>query len=157
MSRNHANDKRLVPAEQRDARVIELYDQLIEIEQRLIPTGLHILGRPSESSERADMLRMIASFDRPEAGVRALPDLVCESLGLGKYEEILRSAARDKAFRSKQERIDTIVSESTSEFVNNGSDAAVKFLATNANVPSDKSGPVFAMLEGISQQLETNN
>jgi magnesium chelatase subunit H len=143
--------------DERDARVLELYDHLIEIEQRLIPTGLHILGRPSESSERADMLRMIASFDRPEAGGRALPDLVCESLGLGKYEEILRSAARDEEFRSNQERIDRIVSESVREFINNGSDAAVAFLETNANVPSDQSGPVFGMLEGISQQLETNN
>ena len=144
-------------AEKRDARVLELYDQLLEIEQRLIPTGLHILGRPSEASERADMLRMIASFDRPEAGVRALPDLVCEALGLGKYEEILSSAARNEEFRQKQERIDKIVSESAREFVNKGTDAAVRFLETTANVPPDQSSPVFAMLEGISRQLETNN
>ncbi|HET6889978.1 MAG TPA: cobaltochelatase subunit CobN [Pyrinomonadaceae bacterium] len=143
--------------EERDARVLELYDQLLEIEQRLIPTGLHILGQPSEGSERADMLRMIASFERPEAGVRALPDLVCEGLGLGKYEEILRLASRREEFRSHQERIDAIVSESTKEFVNKGRDAAVRFLETSANVPSDQSMPVFGMLEGISQQLETNN
>ena len=157
MTRNHANDRSLVTAEQRDARVLKLYDELIEIEQRLIPTGLHIIGRPSDPSQRADMLRMIASFDRPEAGVRALPDLVCDGLRLGSYEEILRSAPRVEESRSKQERIDRIVSESAMEFVNKGSDAAVKFLETNANVPSDQTVPVFAMLEGISKQLETNN
>ena len=147
----------MTTAGKRDARVLELYQQLLEIEQRLIPTGLHIFGRPSEGSERADMLRMIASFDRPEAGVRALPDLVCEGLGLGKYEDILRLASHREEFRSHQERIDTTVSEATKEFVNKGRDAAVRFLETSANVPSDQSMPVFGMLEGISQQLETNN
>src|SRR5919106_1427349 len=57
---------------ERDARVFALYEQLLEIEQRLIPTGLHVFGRPSPARERGDLLRMIASFDRPEAGLRAL-------------------------------------------------------------------------------------
>ena len=50
----------------RDARVLELYEELLEIEQRLIPTGLHILGQPSGRSEKTDLLKMIAAFDRPE-------------------------------------------------------------------------------------------
>ena len=58
----------------RDEQVFELYEQLLEIEQRLIPTGLHVFGRPSSATERADLLKMIASFDRPESGVRALPE-----------------------------------------------------------------------------------
>src|SRR5215212_11097669 len=58
----------------RDARVFALYEQLLEIEQRLIPTGLHVFGRPSSATERGDLLKMVASFDRPEAGIRALPE-----------------------------------------------------------------------------------
>jgi magnesium chelatase subunit H len=58
----------------RDAKVFALYQQLVEIEQRLIPTGLHVFGRPSSAGEKADLLKMIASFDRPEAGARALPE-----------------------------------------------------------------------------------
>ncbi len=61
-------------AKTRDEKVLELYEQLLEIEQRLIPTGLHVFGRPSPPRERGDLLKMIASFDRPEAGVRALPE-----------------------------------------------------------------------------------
>jgi magnesium chelatase subunit H len=57
-----------------DERVLELYEQLLEIEQRLIPTGLHVFGRPSSAGERGDLLKMIASFDRPEAGAKALPE-----------------------------------------------------------------------------------
>src|SRR6185437_12063048 len=58
----------------RDAKVFALYEQLLEVEQRLIPTGLHVFGRASSSGEKIDLLKMIASFDRPEAGVRALPE-----------------------------------------------------------------------------------
>lgn len=63
---------------ERDARVFALYEQLLEIEQRLIPTGLHIFGRPSSAGEQVDMLKMVASFDRPEHGVRALPPEVLD-------------------------------------------------------------------------------
>src|SRR3712207_3656009 len=64
--------------DERDARVFALYEQLLEIEQRLIPTGLHVFGRPSSAGEKIDLLKMIASFDRPEAGVRALPEALAE-------------------------------------------------------------------------------
>ena len=62
------------PSNDRDAKVFALYEQLVEIEQRLIPTGLHVFGRPSSAGEKTDLLKMIASFDRPEAGARALPE-----------------------------------------------------------------------------------
>ena len=47
---------------ERDTRVMRLYEQLVEIEQRLIPTGLHVFGRASELKEKADLLRMVASL-----------------------------------------------------------------------------------------------
>jgi magnesium chelatase subunit H len=65
-------------SDERDQRVLQIYDQLIEIEQRLIPTGLHIFGQPSSTGDNVDMLRMVASFERPEVGARALPELVAE-------------------------------------------------------------------------------
>ena len=58
----------------KDEQVLKLYEQLFEIEQRLIPTGLHVFGQASPQRERGDLLKMIAAFDRPEAGVRALPE-----------------------------------------------------------------------------------
>src|SRR6188474_2234105 len=62
----------------RDTRVFALYEQLLEIEQRLIPTGLHVFGRASSAGEQADLFKMIASFDRPEHGIRALPQEVID-------------------------------------------------------------------------------
>ena len=78
----------------RDARVFALYEQLLEMEQRLIPTGLHVFGRASSAGEQADLFKMIASFDRPEHGIRALPqeivaDAVREFLDRG-FEAAIR-------------------------------------------------------------------
>jgi magnesium chelatase subunit H len=68
---------------ERDKAVFALYEQLVEIEERLIPTGLHVFGRPSNPTEKADLLKMIASFDRPETGARALPEtLVGDAVGV---------------------------------------------------------------------------
>ncbi|MBA2526481.1 MAG: cobaltochelatase subunit CobN [Pyrinomonadaceae bacterium] len=148
--------KSLTEAE-RDKRVLELYDQLKDVEQRLIPTGLHVFGRPSEVAERADMLGMIASFNRPEAGVRALPDLVSENLGLGSYDALLKSASFDQARLSDRERVDSVVSAAIKEFLHGGSEVAAFLLERTSNTNRQDSMPVFALLDRISQQLETNN
>src|SRR4051812_4171814 len=90
-----------------DARVDQLYEQLLEIEQRLIPTGLHVFGRPSEFTQKADLLRMVASFDRPEQGVRALPRLVAEALGFDSYDEIIQQGATGES----RELVEAIVKD----------------------------------------------
>jgi magnesium chelatase subunit H len=140
----------------RDRRVLDLHDRLVEIEQRLIPTGLHVFGRPSVGSERADMLRMVASFDRPEAKTRALPDLVADGLGIN-YPRISRQSRPISEEELKQrERIETIVTSAIHTFIANGVEAASSQLENSANVKPEDSRPVLLLLEKISQQLETN-
>ena len=85
--------------DERDAKVFALYEQLLEIEQRLIPTGLHVFGRASSAGEKIDLLKMIASFDRPEAGVRSLP----ENLADEAVREFV-SAGTDAAVRSLEQK-----------------------------------------------------
>ena len=77
---NEDRTERPLTAAERDARVLSLYEQVLEIEQRLIPTGLHVFGRAPVETACADLLRMVASFDRPEANTRALPALVAGGL-----------------------------------------------------------------------------
>src|ERR1044072_2257652 len=105
---------------ERDVRVTRLCEQLVEIEQRLIPTGLHVFGRPSEFQEQADLLRMVASFDRPEHGARALPKLVAEALGVDAYEILLQ----EPSARETMELVETIVSEAVRQFCEHGPEAA---------------------------------
>lgn len=147
----------MISTDERDRRVLQLHDQLVEIEQRLIPTGLHVFGRPSNVAERADMLRMLASFDRPEVGARALPDLVSEALELGTYDALLKSASSDALQLDRRERVDALVSDAIQEFVADGTEAALALLERRAKVRSEEARPVFALLEKVSKQLETNN
>nr|MBA3240892.1 cobaltochelatase subunit CobN [Acidobacteriota bacterium] len=120
-------------AEERDSRVLELYEQVVEIEQRLIPTGLHVFGRASNERECADLLRMVASFDRPECGTRALPDMVAEGLGLGTYEAIL--GAQDEDGWRRRERVESVVREAISLFISEGGESASRWLEAEARVP----------------------
>jgi magnesium chelatase subunit H len=148
------SERRSISPEERDRQVLQLYEQLVEIEQRLIPTGLHVFGRPSEAKERSDVLRLVASFDRPEAGARALPDLVAEGLGLAnKYKQ---SALTEAQF-VEREMIDLIVSDAVRAFIDKGADAALSLLENRARVKAEDAGAVFLLLEKISAQLDTNH
>jgi magnesium chelatase subunit H len=149
-------DNAELTADGRDRRVLDIHEQLLEIEQRLIPTGLHVFGRPSRAGERADMLKMIAAFDRPEAGTRALPDLVAEGLGISNYKRTANSPRVTETDLRNRDRIDSIISEAFKNFEGRGIEAAIESLDQNANVSAEQSRPVFRLLENISKQLETN-
>src|SRR6266478_2881020 len=137
---------------ERDARVMRLYEQLLEIEQRLIPTGLHVFGRAAELTEKADLLRMVASFDRPEHGARALPKLVAEGLGIDRYEALLHEAASTET----RDLVDGIVAEAIREFCEGGADTAARWLYVTAGVEREESLPVFRLLARIAEELDSN-
>lgn len=135
------NDNYSTP-DSRDARVMQLYEDLVEIEQRLIPTGLHVFGRPSDYSEKIDLLKAISAFDRPELGATSLPGLVSEGLGLGAHSP---------------ELIDGIVRAALKELIANGVAAASESLLTQAQVKLDLSRPTLEMLARVLKSLESNH
>ena len=137
---------------EKDRRVSELEAQLGEIEQRLIPTGLHVFGRPSGSSEREDLFRMIVSYDRSEHGARALPQLIAEGLGIDDGEDILQAA------QTTEIRVltDSIVREAIHIFCERGADGAAAWLKDRAEVDVKQSRACFALLASIDEQLDAN-
>ncbi|HYE64163.1 MAG TPA: cobaltochelatase subunit CobN [Pyrinomonadaceae bacterium] len=145
------------PSEERDRRVLALYEQVLEIERRLIPTGLHVFGRVSGERARADQLRVVASFDRPEANARALTDLVAEGLGMSAYAALLQDCKREEQSLNEREQVDGLVSAAIDLFVRDGAEAAIKWLETSAHVSPQESHRVFKLLEKISEQLKTNH
>jgi len=138
---------------ERDARVMRLYEQLVEIEQRLIPTGLHVFGRAAELREKADLLRMVASFDRPEHGARALARLIAEALGVDSYDALLHETSAGET----RELIDGIVAEAVHQFCEDGVDTAVDWLNSKAGVDREESRPTFLLLTRVAEQLDSNN
>ena len=81
--------------EQRDDVVGKVYRRLMEIESRLLPCGLHTIGVPPSAEEAVATLVNIASIDRPEDSVKALPRIIAESLDRN-IEEIYRNANAGK-------------------------------------------------------------
>jgi len=138
---------------ERDARVMRLYEQLVEIEQRLIPTGLHVFGRAAELREKADLLRMVASFDRPEHGARALARLIAEALDVDSYDALLHETSAGET----RELIDGIVAEAVHQFCEDGVDTAVDWLNSKAGVDGEESRPTFLLLTRVAEQLDSNN
>src|SRR3712207_2610755 len=135
---------RKLSAAERDRRVLDLYEQVAEVERRLIPVGLHVFGQPPATEDCADLLFMIASFDRPELGTRALTDLVAEGLGLGAYAELV--AGRSESSLKQRETVDSLVRAAVSTFIARGEGEACGQLGEAARVEAEESGRVFKLL-----------
>ncbi|KAL3678045.1 hypothetical protein R1sor_021001 [Riccia sorocarpa] len=78
-------------AEERDFVVGKVYGKLMEIESRLLPCGLHVIGEPPSAEEAIATLVNIAAIDRPEENIFGLPSLLAESIGRN-IEDVYRSS-----------------------------------------------------------------
>jgi magnesium chelatase subunit H len=71
--------KDMTPSE-RDNIVGIVYRKLMEIESRLLPCGLHIIGKPPTAEEAIATLVNIASLDRQEEEILGLPRIIANSI-----------------------------------------------------------------------------
>ncbi|MGB8702213.1 MAG: magnesium chelatase subunit H [Thermosynechococcaceae cyanobacterium] len=74
-------DAKDLSAEERDTLVGKVYIKIMEIESRLLPCGLHVIGKPPTAEEAIATLVNIASLDRKEEGIPSLPRVLVESIG----------------------------------------------------------------------------
>jgi magnesium chelatase subunit H len=91
--------------EQRDTVVGLLYGKLMEIESRLLPCGLHVIGAPPTAEEAIATLVSIASIDRSEEEILGLPRIIAQSLGRD-IDELYQS--RDRGSLADTELLDQI-------------------------------------------------
>ncbi|OKH26212.1 magnesium chelatase subunit H [Hydrococcus rivularis NIES-593] len=68
-------------AQERDNVVGLVYRKLMEIESRLLPCGLHVIGKPPSAEEAIATLVNIASLDREEEEILSLPRIIANSIG----------------------------------------------------------------------------
>jgi len=68
-------------AERRDDIVGKVYAQIMQIESRLLPCGLHTVGVPPTAEEAIATLVNIAQLDRPEDKIEGLPRVIASSVG----------------------------------------------------------------------------
>lgn len=67
-------------SEERDNVVGSVYRRLMEIESRLLPCGLHIIGKPPTAEEAVATLVNIAALDREEDDILSLPRIIANSI-----------------------------------------------------------------------------
>lgn len=166
MMRDLTND------DERDRRVLELYDRLLEIEQRLIPTGLHVFGRAPEDAQLASLLQMVASFDRVDPPAPALTDLIASGLGVPPYSTLLAESASDAHRLEQREQVEAVLREAIELFLprpeearleDGGSEkacpqesrmsATTQFLFKRAAVPREESGKALGVLAEVLARL----
>merc|ERR1711904_78187 len=67
--------------ERRDEIVGQIYAQIMQIESRLLPCGLHTVGVPPTAEEAVATLVNIGQLDRPEDNIEGLPRVIAASVG----------------------------------------------------------------------------
>ncbi|CAN6227395.1 unnamed protein product [Urochloa humidicola] len=70
-----------LPPKERDLIVGKVYAKIMEIESRLLPCGLHVIGEPPSAIEAVATLVNIAALDRPEEGINSLPGILAATVG----------------------------------------------------------------------------
>ena len=73
-------DAATMEIEARDNIVGAVYSRLMEIESRLLPCGIHVVGKPPTAEEAIATLVNIASLDREEEGIKGLPRTIADSI-----------------------------------------------------------------------------
>uniref|UniRef100_UPI002ACECF1F magnesium chelatase subunit H n=1 Tax=Chloroflexus sp. TaxID=1904827 RepID=UPI002ACECF1F len=83
------------------ADVAGLAHELLRIEQRMIPLGLHVLGQPPTPAELADFLLLYASL-QPDGG---LPALIARGMGID-YQQLCARLSSDLAAQNQMRAIE---------------------------------------------------
>jgi magnesium chelatase subunit H len=99
-----------------DTYVAALTHELIQIEQRMIPMGLHVLGKPASAGELADILALVAAFTQPDSKLAPLPQMIARSQGWD-YEYLRTHLKVDRTAQERWEQLDAICRETMNHFV----------------------------------------
>ena len=75
------DETEVISANERDLVVGKVYSKIMEIESRLLPCGLHVIGEPPSAMEAVATLVNIAALNRPEDGISSLPSILAETIG----------------------------------------------------------------------------
>lgn len=105
-----------------EAYIAELAHELIRVEERMIPMGLHILGKSPTVRELVDILSLTATFAQPDQKLEPLPQLIARQKGWN-YEALRDNIKHDSINQSRWEEIQRICKETLTWFCSVGSNS----------------------------------
>ncbi|MCS6887652.1 magnesium chelatase subunit H [Chloroflexus sp.] len=143
-----------------DEYVAALGHELLQVEQRMIPVGLHVLGQPPQASEQVDVLSLIATFTRVPRGhnqppLEPLPHIVGRALGLD-YVALTGRLRHDPAAQAQYRQIEEICRAAVTALVEQGAGrAADEALARYVKMPAGQLTPLWDYLLDIQRRMTT--
>jgi magnesium chelatase subunit H len=104
-----------------DAYIAALSHELLQVEQRMIPAGLHVFGQAPGAAELVDLLSLTASFRRFKlrAGEATLPELVARASGLD-HGALQAQAARSIEAQEQLRRVELLGKQAIRRLVDGG-------------------------------------
>mmetsp|Transcript_9144 Transcript_9144/g.18367 ORF Transcript_9144/g.18367 Transcript_9144/m.18367 type:complete len:1410 (+) Transcript_9144:239-4468(+) len=107
--------------ERRDDITGKVYTQIMQIESRLLPCGLHTVGVPPSADEAVATLVNIAQLDRPDDGIEGIPRIIAASVGRdindiyrGNNNGVLKDVElNDKVTQASRAAVRALVNQST--------------------------------------------
>lgn len=137
-----------------EAYLASLGHELLQIEQRLIPVGLHVLGAPPAPAERADILALVAAFARPDPKLPPLPQLVARGLGHD-HAQLTANLQRDPAAQAAWQQVDAICREAVRRLIVADGDPAEadRYLTETVQIRPGTLAPLWTMLGELLRRL----
>lgn len=126
----------------------QLSHRLLEVEQRLIPVGLHVLGQPPAGDELVDILSLVATFNRPPGGGANLPELLAASMGFD-YATLRQRLTQDSTAQQQYRQVDEACRAAVARLV------AGEPLSASGVAP-DALAPFAAMLNDLLERLRVD-
>jgi len=87
-----------------DERIAFLKHELYLVEERMIPLGLHIIGRTPSPETLVDQLALLACHERPELANRSLPECINGSANLD-YRRLQEESSSNRDAARKLEEV----------------------------------------------------
>jgi len=164
---HNSNPQSPVPNPQ--SYITSLNHELIQVEQRMIPLGLHVLGESPSQAELANILALVTAFrpvphpSRKDETLSPLPVQLAESLGWD-YKQIQQGVKTDPAAQERWEHLDEIVhkaiklfvgSEAEDDWQNRADDrtAADRYLNEVARIPTGQLTGLWDFLDDLRQRV----
>lgn len=106
-----------------EAFVTRLSAELYQIEERMIPLGLHVMGEAPSPESLSDQLALLASHPQPSLGGKSLPELLAGHLRLD-YRSLEERMEEEAEAQKEWRRIQAVSREAVRRFTGRIGEAA---------------------------------